>query len=110
MAAYFSEGQWATPDRLIPAGLMAVAAYVGMLVYFFSPSGPAVTATGVPVNDFLCFWLAGSEVLRGTPEVAYDNTAFQALQTPYLEPGYFYPFFYPPTFLMIVAPLGRSSQ
>lgn len=109
MAAYFSEGRWATTDRLIPAGLMAVAAYLAVLSYFFAPSGPAVTPQGVPINDFLCFWLAGSEVMRGAPYMAYDNEAFLALQRPYLEPGAFYPFFYPPTFLLVLAPLGAMA-
>ncbi|MBG6174081.1 hypothetical protein IWQ55_001668 [Labrenzia sp. EL_208] len=109
MAAYFADGYWATRDRLIPAGLMAVTAYCAVLIYFFSPAGPAVTASGVPINDFLCFWLAGSEVVRGTPQVAYDNEAFLALQAPYLAPGAFYPFFYPPTFLLILAPLGTMA-
>jgi len=109
MVAYFSEAHWATRDRLIPAGLMALAAYLGVLTYFFSPSGPAIVDGTVPINDFLCFWLAGGEVMRGTPGIVYDNSAFQALQTPYLEQETFYPFFYPPTFLLLTAPLGMMA-
>lgn len=75
MAAYFAEGHWATRNRLIPAGLMAATAYATVLIHFFAPSGRAVTPSGVPVNDFLCSWLAGSQVVHGTPQVAYSNEA-----------------------------------
>lgn len=106
MVSYFAEDRWVRKDLLIPASLMSIAAFLGMLIYFFGPTGLALSSHGVPINDFLCFWLAGQEVVQGTPAQVYDNAAFKALQVPHIGEDFFYPFFYPPTFLLMVTPLG----
>jgi hypothetical protein len=59
---------------------------------------------GVPFGaDFVSFWSAGKLAAIDVTRV-YDITT-QAT----IFPGYFAPFFYPPTFLLICAPLGLFS-
>ncbi|MBO6755211.1 MAG: DUF2029 domain-containing protein [Roseibium sp.] len=85
------------------AYLIAVAVMYGLLDHYRSATGSTL------VNDFICFWLAGHEALTGGAGAIYDNTAFRAVQHPFLGEDAFFPFMYPPTFLLLVMPLGVLS-
>jgi hypothetical protein len=67
----------------------------------FGVSRPPVAA------DFPSFYAAGSLVLAGTPELAYDQLAHWAAEQAVGGENYPYNyFFYPPPFLLICAPLA----
>ena len=58
------------------------------------------------VSDFFCFWIAGKAALSGEPALVYDNLAFFHYGGGFFAEEGFLHFFYPPTFLMMIAPLG----
>ena len=60
--------------------------------------------------DFSAFWAAARLVANGHPAAAYDNVAIEATEraATIMPPGYL-AFYYPPTFLLLVSPLGRLS-
>jgi hypothetical protein len=67
-----------------------------------------IAPNGMPVGtDFIAFWSAAQLALSGQPASAYDLTAIGAIEKA-LVPGAdaLTPWLYPPTFLMVVKPLG----
>jgi len=58
-------------------------------------------------SDFFCFWLAAKAAVSIDPVLVYDNTAFLQFGGSLFEEGRFLHFFYPPTFLMLIEPLGH---
>ncbi len=101
------QGRWATRDRLVPAGFMALAGYVIVLGYLYIYPG-ILTAPGgtAVVSDFLSFWVAAREAVGGAPATPYRTEDFAALQAVYIGAGHYFAFFYPPTFLLMLLPLG----
>ena len=59
-------------------------------------------------SDFDAFWAAAHLAAAGHPAAAYDNVAIEATEraATIMPPGYL-AFYYPPTFLLLVLPLGR---
>ena len=57
--------------------------------------------------DFTAFWAAAKLVVAGHAAAAYDNAAIEATEraATVMPPGYL-AFYYPPTFLLLVSPLG----
>jgi hypothetical protein len=81
--------------------------FVGWVVYFATSHG-GIDAGGKPIGtDFIGFWAASRFALEGHPSWTYDpalqEAAIKALR-PHADPGY--PFFYPPTFLLLCLPLA----
>lgn len=62
------------------------------------------------VGDYLAFWVAAQALLAGTATQLYDPNTFQHLLATTL-PGYqgALGWFYPPSFLLLIAPLGYLS-
>lgn len=104
------QGRWATRDRLVPAALIAITAYLFVLGYLYLYPGMLTTAGGtVVVNDFLSFWVAAREAVVGDPTAPYRTEDFASLQAAYLGPAQYYAFFYPPTFLLLLLPVGALT-
>ncbi len=101
------QGRWATRDRLVPAGVMALGGYLVVLGYLYLYPG-ILTAPGgaAVVSDFLSFWVAAREAIGGAPATPYKTEDFAALQAVYIGAGHYFAFFYPPTFLLMLLPLG----
>ncbi|MEJ8473558.1 glycosyltransferase family 87 protein [Roseibium algae] len=51
--------------------------------------------------DYVSFWLAGKQVLLGTPELPYIPIEFVAIQKQFSGSDVIFGFFYPPTFQML---------
>jgi hypothetical protein len=84
-----------------------VAAYLGLIAL----SLPGfVDPRGKPVGyDFIAFWSAAWLALQGRPEAAFDWQALAAAHqaaVPALRPFYLFLWHYPPTFLLMILPLG----
>ncbi|MES0809665.1 glycosyltransferase family 87 protein [Roseibium sp. SCPC15] len=109
MIEVLRDGRWATRDRLLPAAWMAIATYLIILVYLYGVSGQVTTADNIIRSDFLSFWVAACEALSGVPEIPYLIDRFSSIQEAYLGEGQFFAFFYPPTFLFLILPLGAMS-
>ena len=101
------QARWATRDRLVPAGFMALAGYLVILGYLYLYPGLLIAPGGsAVVNDFLSFWVAAREAVAGAPATPYRTEDFAALQAVYIGAGHYFAFFYPPTFLLMILPLG----
>ena len=100
---------WLTPDR---AKTWCVMLAVAMLAFVLWILGVTLAhPAGKPVAlDFSAFWAAARLVANGHPAAAYDNGAIEATEraATIMPPGYL-AFYYPPTFLLLVSPLGRLS-
>lgn len=105
------DGTWVNAERLLIVGLALSVSFLLSGVYWqieyakVMPDGEIVLAT-----DFLSFWMAAKQVIAGYPAVPYDIGAFIDLQEAYNEPGKFFTFFYPPTYLLLIVPLGFLSS
>ena len=61
-------------------------------------------------SDFYCFWLAAKAAVSLDPALVYDNQAFLQFGGSLFEEAGLLHFFYPPTFLMLTAPLGYLPE
>lgn len=73
-----------------------------------------VSGAGHPGIDFSCFWAAGSMALKGHAATAYDWVQLRQMliqmqpadHAPYSYDQMPVPFFYPPVFFLVLAPLA----
>jgi arabinofuranan 3-O-arabinosyltransferase len=103
-----SEDRLFTAPKLALIGAFAICLYAGLLAIGTRPGGWLINAAGGAARtNFLAFWSAGSLALRGEPATAYDWQAVGAIESQAagvaLSP---LPWVYPPTFLLVVAPLA----
>ena len=104
-------GHWlnATRLRVYPRILLILYLSIGagaLLYWWFAGGG----ATQRIVSDLLVFWIAATFSVSGHPALAYDPAQIHhamAHWAPRIEGGYGW--FYPPTFLLMVTPMGWTS-
>jgi arabinofuranan 3-O-arabinosyltransferase len=95
--------------RLEAYGFALAAVYAGLLLHFYLAGAWVIDRAGMPVySDFTEQWVAGIEALRGKAAPIYELAEFVRTQSALLgSRDFFYPNWpYPPTFLLILAPLG----
>jgi arabinofuranan 3-O-arabinosyltransferase len=95
--------------RLQAYGCALAAVYAGLLLHFYLAGAWIVDRAGMAVySDFSDAWVAGIEALRGKAALIYEPAEFIRIQSALLGArDFFYPNWpYPPTFLLILAPLG----
>jgi arabinofuranan 3-O-arabinosyltransferase len=84
--------------------------YVVYFVIVYRAGSWIVGSTGLPIyTDFAVFWTAGMQTLHGNLAALYDSGEFMKVQAALFPPGdAFYPSWpsYPPTFLLVLAPLA----
>jgi hypothetical protein len=107
---FLSEAPWLTAQRariyggLLAGAMLAFVAGILSLTLMHSLRDPA----GLPISlDFDAFWAAAHLSAAGDPASAYDNRIIEATEraATVMEPGYL-AFYYPPSFLMLITPLG----
>jgi hypothetical protein len=105
------QADWLTAERaqaysrLIAAMILIQAASLIGRIVWTAWSDPL----GRPVpTDFDAFWSGARLVLQGHPALAYDVPAMLAAQHVGAQPapGQFFPYLYPPPFLLLSTPLG----
>jgi arabinofuranan 3-O-arabinosyltransferase len=99
--------------RLQAYGCALAAVYAGLLLHFYLAGAWIVDRAGMPVySDFSHAWVAGIEALRGKAALIYEPAEFIRIQSALLGArDFFYPnWLYPPTFLLILVPLGALSH
>lgn len=108
LVRFIRDADWLNSERATGyariLGAIAALALVGM----FLTSTGGVDARGEPVGtDFSNFWSASKLALSGAPASVYDMAAQYAVQKQQFgaQTG-FYPFFYPPIYLLFVYPLA----
>jgi alpha-1,2-mannosyltransferase len=106
--AILRSGDWLTRERMRLVAFAVLAASLAGLLYLVVTAHGLVDRQGRPLGtDFSSFYTAGSYVLDGTPEAAFDpaqqhvrEQQIFGAETP------FYSWFYPPFFLFIAGALA----
>ena len=98
---------WPTSQRLALYCQVLVAAYL-FLWGFWTLTGAGLTdRTGLPKGgDFAHYWVAASLALSGKAAAVYDYPRLLAAEAAGFGPELALPFFYPPTFLLLLLPLA----
>jgi hypothetical protein len=101
---------WLNAERIRVYSWMVVAIFAIVFIFWVGRSLPdLVDPRGKPIGyDFMAFWSAARLALDGRPEAAFDGAAIAAVQhaaVPFL-PNIWFPWHYPPIFLLVVVPLG----
>lgn len=94
-------GDWLTWDRIGFASLCsAIGISLGLIWLLLMPNSFGAPS-GTLLMDYLSFWLAGRQVLAGTPEIVYVPADFSALQAELSGSDTVFGFFYPPMFQLL---------
>src|SRR6266699_1240857 len=101
---------WLNAERVRVYSWMVVVIFAVIAIVWVGLSLPnLVDRRGKPIGyDFMAFWSAARLALAGRPEAAFDGPTIAAIQhaaVPFL-PNIWFPWHYPPIFLLVVAPLG----
>jgi hypothetical protein len=109
-AAPAVDGHWLNAERVRVYSWITVVIFAGLFVVWLGRSLPAlVDPAGKPFGyDFMAYWSAARLALIGQAAAAYNEPAIAAVQHAAVHalPGIVYPWHYPPTFLLPIAPLG----
>ena len=108
-AAWIREAAWLTEERVVAYARMALLAYLAVGIYGVATLHAGVVAWGGPLGgDYLNFWTAGRAALQGEAASAYDFDAHLAQQAAVIAgvPASYFPWSYPPIFLMPLALLA----
>jgi len=101
---------WLDAERVRVYSWMILVIFGVVLIAWTAMSLPhLVDRRGKPLGyDFMTFWSAARLALAGSPAAAYDGDTIAALQhaTVPFAPEIWFPWHYPPTFLLAVLPLG----
>lgn len=102
-------GRWLTPARVVfyPGVATALLAITVAFVVVNALAAPELKVQPMH-TDFVAFWSAGTLAVQGEAAAAYDPTRLAAQQVALVQGaaiGYF-PWFYPPVFLVGVAALA----
>jgi hypothetical protein len=90
-------------------GLALAALYLLYFLSLYRGGNWIIGRTGLPIyTDFGFFWVAGIEALNGNVPALYDPTELTRLQAAFFQPSDFIylNWAYPPTFLLMLAPLA----
>lgn len=103
----WSSGAWLTPQRMRFVAAMLLAGTIAALGYLLVTAKGTVDSFGRPVGtDFSSFWTAGRMALDGHAAAAYDWKSHWAVQKATHGVDLFYPWSYPPVFLLVTAALA----
>jgi alpha-1,2-mannosyltransferase len=105
--------QWLTPDRAqsyLRVYLALQLVLMGFVAWAFRHES-LTAGGGRPIGtDFMAFWSAAHMAVTGQPARAYDDAAVAAWEHAHAwisaDPLMRFPFLYPPTFLLLLCPLG----
>jgi Glycosyltransferase family 87 len=90
-------------------GYALAALYLIYFAILYRAGTWAIDKAGLPIyTDFGFFWLAGIQAVHGNVAALYDPAELIRIKTALFEPSSFVylDWAYPPTFLLILAPLG----
>jgi arabinofuranan 3-O-arabinosyltransferase len=99
--------------RLEAYGYAVAAIYLVLLFSAYRSGAWLVGSQGMPLySDFTDAWVAGREALRGHTALLYNPAEFVKLKKELVEPASFYfpNWPYPPTYLLLLAPLAMLPQ
>ncbi len=99
-----ASGTWLTPQLMtFAAGAMVAGTAIALGALFFTATG-TLDRFGRPLGtDFSSFWTAGRMALEGHAAQAYDWAQHLAMQKRIHGNDMFFPWSYPPVFLLVAA-------
>jgi hypothetical protein len=102
------DARWMTRERIIVGGQILLLIELTILVLLaLWQHGVITDQVSNTSSDFVSFYAAGKLALAGTPALAYDQAAHFLAEQRFMVAGAPYQyFFYPPVFLLVVAPLA----
>jgi hypothetical protein len=104
----WASGAWLTRPRTTFTAAAMIVATVLALGFLFLTAHGTVDRFGRPLGtDFSSFWTAGRMALDGHAALAYDWKAHWEVQKQTHGVDLFYPWSYPPLFLLVAAALAR---
>ncbi|WP_379921393.1 glycosyltransferase family 87 protein [Erythrobacter sp. R86502] len=100
------KAEWLGPERARGYLLLLALVNAATLVFLLVTARDGIDRNGFLIGtDFISFWTSGRMLMRGAE--VYDTLAHVAAQREfYTIPGEYTAFFYPPSFLPFVWPLG----
>jgi hypothetical protein len=100
-------GDWLKPPLMAFAAALMTGGTLLALVLLFITAHGTLDAFGRPLGtDFSSFWTAGRMALQGQAALAYDWDALFALQRQTHGVAIYFPWSYPPVFLLVAAALA----
>ena len=101
---------WLTAERIrVYSWLLAICFAIALVVTLMRSLPDLVDPRGKPVGyDFMAFWSAARLALAGHAAAVFDGAALSAVQHAAVPaaPQIWFPWHYPPTYLLAVLPLG----
>lgn len=101
---------WLTSDRVLAYGGATLILSIALLgAWGWATNGFIANTTVRPGIDFTVFWSGSHVMLHGAPATVYDYPAFSRVEAAQLGAYVnrsFLPWVYPPTLLLLVAPLA----
>jgi hypothetical protein len=109
LGSAIGEARWLTRDRAVATAEVILGLMIAGAAGWIALSRNGVDPAGLPLGaDFVSYWTAGRLALVD-PAMAYDPAAHQAAQNALFASSRGYtPFLYPPTFLLLCAPLALA--
>lgn len=100
---------WLDRRRVRAAAIVLLAMQLALFLFFVAGThGWIVPVSGPTPSDFVGFYAAGSLANAGTPALAYNTAAHAAAEAAAVGPGLgLLPFNYPPTSLLLFAPIAH---
>jgi len=100
----FKNANWLTSDRARAwSRILAALLFIRVATWVILPRTGDLIA-----GDFVCYWAAAHFAAAGNATLAYNPTAIASLEHTQLAftSNAGFPFFYPPSFLLLLLPLG----
>jgi alpha-1,2-mannosyltransferase len=100
--------RWLTRERVIAGGQVLLLIQLTILIMLaLWQHGVLTGRSSNTSSDFVSFYAAGKLALAGTPALAYDQAAHFLMEQRFTAEGAPYQFFfYPPVFMLLLAPLA----
>jgi alpha-1,2-mannosyltransferase len=100
----YASGAWLTPPLLTFVAIAMIVGTVASLAFLFGTANGTLDRFARPLGtDFSSFWTAGRMALEGRAALAYDWSAHWAMQRETHGIDMFFPWSYPPVFLLVAA-------
>jgi hypothetical protein len=106
---FLRSADWLGPDRARGYVFLLALVQVALIIVLLATARNGVDLNGFLIGtDFISFWTSGRMLVEGAN--VYDSLAHIAAQREfYAQEGEYTAFFYPPSFLLFVWPLGAMA-
>lgn len=98
---------WLNKERLTVYPRIFVAVYLIIYAYWIFSGSGIIDRNNNPIGgDFIGFWAASKIILSGNPSDVYNHEKLFTTEQKITGVPYLIPIFYPPSYLLLIAPLA----